>query len=284
VGNLEDATSVAPGADDDASGAAALLELCRVLSARQWEATIRFVAFAAKETGLHGSEHHATAAARVGIPVVGVFNNDIIGSARGPGGTSDPSSVRVFSADDDEGTSRALARYLHRIGERYGGPAVHVVEEPDRPGREGDHLSFSNAGFPAVRIVAGLEDPTRQHNDRDTADRLDAAYHAAVVRLNIAAVANLALAPRAPSAPVLSVSTTEPDALMVSWDAAEGSRVAGYFVAVRSTAQPHYDRVEWVGPATEHVLGGIVPEDVAVAVAASDDMGHTSLFSPEAAP
>ncbi len=298
--DIEDPEGSAPGADDNASGTAALLELARILAGRKWDSTIRLVAFAANETDLEGSAHHAPEVRRAGLPLLAVFNNDVIGGAKGAEG-DEARAVRIFSDGPDDGPSRRLARYAKIVGERYSPLTVEVVPAPDREGREGDHLSFSEEGFAAVRIIEASDDTSRQHSSRDTIDRMDAGYQAEVVRLNLALVANLALAPPAPEeAPHLEALTEleesiEDDAsggadsssgggaLRVSWRPVEAPFVAGYWVALRKAEESHYSQLHWVGSGTELVLSEIEQdESVVVAVASSDDLGHTSLFSPEA--
>jgi hypothetical protein len=277
--------SSAPGADNNASGVAALLELSRILAERRWDATIRAVAFAASEFDQEGSAYHAPRARETGLPIVGVFNNDTIGSGRGPDGTIGLSSVRVFSDGPEGGPSRQLARYAQAIGGRYSKLEVVVVPAPDRDGRRSDHLSFSDEGLSAIRVIEANEDATRQNNARDTVDRMDAGYLADVVKLNLALVANLALAPSAPSAaPELAEVDGQPAALLVTWAKVRDPMVAGYWVAVRGHGDAAYRDLKWAGNVDSYVLTGLqVGEPIAVAVAASDDRGHTSVFGPEAA-
>jgi Zn-dependent M28 family amino/carboxypeptidase len=281
--DVGDGASPAPGADDDASGVAALLELARVMSERRWDATIRFMALSAEETGLGGARFHAARARALGLPLLAVLDADVIGGARGPDGTTDTTRVRVFSADPPDGASRRLARYVGVLGTRYGAPRVEVVGAVDRPGRDGDHHAFSDAGFAAVRLTEGLEDPTRQHNARDTADRMDPSYHAEVTRLVLTTAANLALAPPALSgAPRLTAPPGRPDTVAIEWDALVDPSVAGYYVALRGGTEATYRSVAWVGAATTYEWSGVAPDEpVAVSVAASDDLGHIGLFGPE---
>ena len=286
VADPTNGTADAPGADDNASGTAALLELARVLGQRQWDATLRLIAFAAEEPGLKGSRFHAAAAKRIGLPILAVFNNDIIGSGTGAGGAVDLKHVRVYSADPDDGPSRRLARYAKVIGDRYGSPEVNLIPQADRKGRGGDHQPFSDAGYAAIRLIEAAEDLTRQHNGQDLTDRLNADYHAAVVRLNVVLAGNLALAPPAPeSAPALAVPDGPAGAgvLRISWAPVEQANLAGYWVAYRRADAVAYDKVVWAGQGTSFELAGLAPSETArVAVAAADDLGHMSLFSPEA--
>lgn len=293
VGAIEDGASDAPGAADDASGTAALLELARVLGMRQWDATVRLLATAAQEEGLFGAKHHAAHVRAMGLPIVAVLNNDVVGGAAGEGGARQPARVRVFSAGDDGGPSRRLARYAAVIAARYasalgapaGALAVESVPQADPAGRVGDHQAFTEAGFPAIRLIDAVEDVRHQHDPSDTADRLDAAYHAAVVRLDVALAANLALAPVGEiAAPRLVADSSAPGRYRVSWDPLSDPTVAGYYIGWRRAGDPLYVAVAW-SPTTEVVLDGLpggAGEDVRVAVAASDDLGHLGVFGGEA--
>lgn len=281
VADIDDGASLAPGADDNASGVAGLLELARVLGTRQWDATIRLIAFAAEEEGLAGSKHHAPLAKQAGLPIVAVLNNDIIGGSHGPDGKPVVDRIRAFSAPPDDSPSRRLARYAQVIGARYGLPAVDIQTVADRPDRGSDHQSFSAAGFPAIRFISAAEELARQHNAQDTAERLDPAYHAQIVRLNVATVANLALAPPAPAAaPTLAPGGS--GALKVTWQPVEAPHIAGYYVAWRPTGEQAYRTPVWAGAGSSFDLSGLPEGKVAVAVGAADDMGHLGLFSPEA--
>lgn len=280
--DVADGAADAPGADDDASGVAVLLELVRVMSRRQWDATLRFVAFAAEEPGLKGSRFHAPAAAALGLPIVAVLNNDIVGGTAGAAGQADAARVRVFSADPDDGPSRRLARHAALVAARYGLLEVVVVPRADREGRGGDHQPFSDAGFAAIRLIAAEEDMGRQHNARDTVDRIDADYLGAVARLNLALAANLALAPPAPAGPPrIAVAADRPGAVRLAWDAVPDARVAGYWVAVREAGAPLYGRTIW-SPAADGLVVDAVGAGARFAVAAADDHGHIGLFGPEA--
>jgi len=279
-----DGLSDAPGADDNASGAAALLELARVLGGRQWDGSIRLMATAAEEQGMHGSRHHAPLARRVGLPIEGAINLDIVGGGPDAGGTRAAGSVRAFSAAPDDSPSRALARWARFVAERYGALAVDVQPTSDREGRESDHQPFADAGFPALRLISAVEDTTRQHNALDTAERLDPAYHADVVRLAVALAGNLALAP--PGAPSGVQARIEGADVVASWPAAAGD-VAGYWVAVRRPGSAAFELVVWepASPSPEHRFAGLGAGGGAwrVAVAAGDARGHVGRFGDEAA-
>ena len=281
----KDAAAVAPGADDDASGLAMLLELARVMSRRQWDGTLRFLATAAEEQGLEGARRHATAAESAGLPILAVIGADIVGGSLDGAGQTHRGQLQAFSAGPEESESRQLARYAAFVAERYRaatGLELLLVPAPDREGREGDHLAFSAVGFPALRLIEAAEDPSRQHNARDTIDRIDRDYLANVTRLGLALAASLALAPPAPdSAPTLEATD---GGLGVSWAPVADPAVAGYWLAWRAEGESAWREVVWVGAgATRHVFAELAADArVRVAVASSSDLGHASRFGPEA--
>jgi hypothetical protein len=283
VVDLADGEADAPGADDNASGVAGLLELARVLGARQWDASIRLVAFAAEEQGMHGSRHHAPGARDMGLPIEAMLNLDIIGGGSDAQGNTVSDRLRVFSADPDGGPSRQLARHVAMMAQRYGPIGAEIVPRSDREGRESDHQPFAEAGFAAARLISATEDLTRQHDPSDTLERLDARYHADVVRLAVALTANLALAPTAPTeAPELALAANQTSSLRMIPPAVADARVAGHWMAWRLVEEAAYR--EWRWSAGEPLLIEGLPSGsvVAVAAAASDDAGHTSRFGPEA--
>ncbi|MBC8108001.1 MAG: M20/M25/M40 family metallo-hydrolase, partial [Anaerolineae bacterium] len=179
-----DASGAAPGANDDASGTAAVIELARVLSRMKFDATIVFACFAGEEQGLLGAAALAEKAKAEGWNIVGMFNNDIIGNTRGGNGVKEDNRVRVFSegvpsnesamqlqarqsnGGENDGASRQLARYIKEIGELYvPGFQVSLVYRRDRFGRGGDHIPFLRQGFAAVRFTEPNEDFSRQHQN-----------------------------------------------------------------------------------------------------------------------
>ncbi|HVF95272.1 MAG TPA: M20/M25/M40 family metallo-hydrolase, partial [Sphingomonas sp.] len=197
-------TSDAPGANDDASGVALVLEAARLLSKRKFDATIVYVAFSAEEQGLWGAELLADTVAERGWQVTAMLNNDIVGNSIGQGGVRVADRVRVFSegirasealpdqldrraeGGEDDGPSRALAKTIDGIAAAIPrGLDVFVDRRPDRFGRGGDHEPFLRAGYPAVRFSVGAENWDAQHQDLrtdkgvtygDTIDRMDFAY------------------------------------------------------------------------------------------------------------
>jgi hypothetical protein len=258
VTDVMDATSDAPGANDDASGVALVLETARLLSKRKFDATIVYVAFSAEEQGLWGAELLADTAATRGWQVSAMLNNDIVGNSIGQGGVRDANRVRVFSegirasedlpqqqrrrgeGGEDDGPSRALAKTIDGIAESIpGGFDVVIDRRPDRFGRGGDHEPFLKRGYPAVRFSVGAENWDAQHQDLrtekgvvygDTIDRMDFAYLAKVTAINAATVARLAAAPAAPASVGL-VGDLSRDT-QVSWAPVPGA--AGYRIRWRA--------------------------------------------------
>ena len=230
VTDVMDFTKDSPGANDDASGTAAVLEAARVLSRRKFAGTIVYGVLSGEEQGLLGGKILADYAKAQGWNVVANLNNDIIGNACGSDKTCDPNTVRVFSegprwqgredlaaqqrslGGENDSPSRNLSRFLDTLAERHPeiGLDVRQIWRNDRFGRGGDHTEFLNAGYPAIRFSVAVENYDHQHQDLrtengveygDTADKLDFSYLTKVTRLNVAALAALASAPPPPEEP-----------------------------------------------------------------------------------
>lgn len=176
--DFENASVNAPGANDNASGVAALLEIARVMSQRPHRATVMFVAFGAEEIQRKGSVAFVNEYLRPNnIVIDAMINMDIIGSSTNAAGAVNDYSLRVFSADPNESSSRHLARTLNLLGARLApGMALDVQGAIDRADRYSDHISFSEAGFPAVRFIEAFEEPDRQHTGRDTLEDIQHSY------------------------------------------------------------------------------------------------------------
>jgi Peptidase family M28 len=190
--DISDLRSAAPGANDDGSGVAAVLELARVLSSQTLDATYKFILFAGEEEGLFGSEHLASIMRKDGVHIIAMLNNDIIGNVTGSDGRRVDNRVRIFSGDPDAGPSRQLARDAKRIVESsMPGFGVELVAALDRAGRGGDHIPFHYAGFPAIRFIEAVENLEHQHSANDRVEFMDMAYLANVVRANLAVALEL---------------------------------------------------------------------------------------------
>src|SRR5687768_6560670 len=206
------ATCDAPGANDDASGTAAVLEMARVMAKHDFDATIVFMAVAGEEQSLLGSTYFAQQAKLKGLNVDGMFTNDIIGNSLGGNGVRDAGTVRVFSegvpsdetapeavtrrnvGGENDSPSRQLARFIKETSERYvRGMRVMMIYRRDRYGRGGDHIPFLERGFPAVRFTEPNEDYKHQHQNvrvengvqyGDLPQFVDFKYVANVARVN----------------------------------------------------------------------------------------------------
>lgn len=274
----------APGADDDASGVAALLELARLMSGRQWDASIRLVAFAAGEQEQAGSGHHAPLARQVGLPIEAVFHNEAIGGGTGADAEGAGGGLLAYAAADERSGSRALARWARAVSARYGGLAVAIQDAPDPQGRRGDHRAFDEEGFAALRWSAAETAWERHHGAEDVPEAVDPEALAAVVRTNLALVASLALAPDPPTvAPRILPGTT--GGTRIEWDAPADPSVAGAWVAVRGPDELAWRELRWTAGAGAGALelpGLPADEPLVAALALDDGRGHMSLFGPEA--
>jgi Zn-dependent M28 family amino/carboxypeptidase len=264
VSDVMDATSDAPGANDNASGSALVLEAARVLSRERYPTTIVYALLSGEEQGLHGGQLMAEYAAQQGWTVKAVLNNDIVGGSCGSDGLCDDAHVRVFSegprADLDDATraaqrrdggendspGRNLSRFIAGIAAGQDeGLAVRQIWRTDRLGRGGDQIPFLEAGHPAVRFSVAIEDYDHQHQDLrteggvtygDTVDEMDFPYLAKVTQLNVRALAALAKAPM-PPAPVAEAAVQTFTA--ISWEPVAGA--ASYAVWRRRTDLPRWE-------------------------------------------
>ena len=303
---MTDAESDAPGASDDASGTAAVMEMARVMSQYQFDATIVFMTVPGEEQGLLGAHHWAEEAKKKGLNIAAMFTNDIIGNTFGGNGVRDNARVRVFSegvpsteteaeararqsvGGENDGPSRQLARYIKEVGERYlPNFEVTLVFRRDRYGRGGDHNAFLQRGFPAVRFTEPNEDFTRQHQKvreengikyGDVFEMADPAYVAQVARINAIAMASMALAPAPPTGVRFKTGRQEYDTT-VAWQANKEPDVAGYRVVWRDTYQPFWHRSIEVGNVAEFIMKSLSKDDYFFAVQAIDKDGNASVPS-----
>jgi hypothetical protein len=231
------ATSDAPGANDDGSGTAAVLEAARVLSKHKFPGTIVYATLMGEEQGLYGGKVLANYAKAQGWNVVTVLNNDIIGNSCGSDGVCDSTHARVLSegprsqgeaelaaqthslGGENDSPSRNISRYLDGLADRLKiGLDVRQIWRTDRFSRGGDHIPFLALGFPAARISVAVENYNWQHQDLrtengirygDTIDHVDFAYLAKMTKLNVAALAGIASAPPPPEPKVEGAVSTD---------------------------------------------------------------------------
>lgn len=276
----------APGANDDGSGTAIVLELARVFASSgiEFDATLVFIALAGEEQGLVGAHAHAEAAARAGLVIDAVFNNDIVGGTVSGQGRSDSRLVRVFSEGEEDSPSRQLARYIRDAASSYvPGHTVRLIARYDRFGRGGDHTAFNQRGYAGVRFSEAMENYSRQHTVDDTPEGVSPDYLARNAEVNAAGMAALALAPAAPvvtargRAPMLGRGRSGYDATL-RWQPVPGA--AGYQVVWREAWAPDWQHHRLVaGDATSLTLEGVSIDDYVFGVAAVGPGGHRSLVS-----
>ena len=270
VSDVMNRTADSPGANDDGSGVAGLMECARIMSKQGFPATIIFVAFSGEEQGLLGATHLANTAKGKGWNIAGVLNNDMIGSNNSSEtGIIDNTRLRVFSeglpafeldkkaagirsvGGENDGTSRQLARYVKEVGERYvDNLEVVLIYRNDRFLRGGDHTPFVQAGYPAVRLTEMNENYHHQHQDLrteggveygDLARFLDFEYFGRSTALNLATLANMAEAPAPPQEVKMDVRNLT-NYTQLSWKAPAAGNVKGYYVLIRETWAPVWQK------------------------------------------
>lgn len=277
--NFTSSAAYAPGADDDASGIAALLEIARIMSQHHHRATIIFVAFSAEEIQRTGSKAFVTDYLQAkGININAMLNMDIIGSNTGPDGSINDKEIRVFSAGDNSSRSRQLARALNLISVRLS-PQMNIVVQDtvDRQGRYGDHMSFSDAGYPSVRFIEALEDFSRQHSDRDTIDDVQPNYLVKATQTILTCMTALADGPPAPQN--ISLRPADNGNRQLTWEKVPGA--ASYIVALRRPDglifSDYFETTDYQATWDKFVSSSYV----SLAVAAVDSNGLMGPLSPE---
>lgn len=268
--NVMNRTIDAPGANDDGSGVAAVMECARILARQSFPATILFVAFSGEEQGLLGAEHLADTARKANWNIEAMLNNDIMGSNNSnETNIIENTKVRVFSeglpfpeldkkasgirnfGSENDGASRQLARYVKEIGERYvDNLEVVMVYRPDRFLRGGDQTPFLQRGFTAVRITEMNENYNHQHQDvrkekniqyGDLPEFMDFEYLRKNTVLNLVNLANLAKSPGMPQDVKVEVRNLT-NSTLLSWSAPKAGKPKGYYVLMRETYQPFWQK------------------------------------------
>ncbi|MBE0674952.1 MAG: M28 family metallopeptidase [Bacteroidales bacterium] len=298
-----DNTSQAPGANDDASGIAAMLEIARVISVKGYPATIIFTAVSGEEHGLYGSKHLAQRAKAENWNIIAFLNNDMIGNSDSNETLlRDNMRVRVFSegvpayeteemaaqrrytSGENDGKARQLARYIKEVGERYVDQLeVTLVFRNDRFGRGGDHTPFCQEGFTAVRICEFNENYDRQHQVPrvengiqygDLPEFVDYEYVRKNTAMNLANILNLAMAPNEPVNCGIRTSGSNTSTLV--WQAPEqGKKPAGYYILIRETYMPLWQKKIFVTGTS--VTIPYSKDNYFFAIQSVDEDGHESL-------
>lgn len=296
-----DATSDAPGADDDASGVAVVMELARILATRPLRATVVLAAVAGEEQGLYGAAHLAEQLKRSGVDVQSMFTNDIVGSPRGVDGKVDPRVVRLFAegvptsetpeqaatrkavGGENDSPARQLARFVRDVAENDAtGMRLRVVYRRDRYLRGGDHIPFLERAMPAARFTEPHEDYAHQHQDvrvedgvqyGDLARFCDFAYVARVAAVNLATTWSLAQGPGTPKGVRILTAGLSTGTELVWQDGP--ADVAGYEVVYRESTAADWQRVVQVGRQTRAQLP-LSKDNVLFGVRAVDHRGRRS--------
>jgi len=299
--NVMDAESEAPGANDDASGVAAVMEMACSMAFQRYDATLVFMAVAGEEQGLLGSAHWAEEAKKKGLNIAGMVSNDIIGSPTGADGQRHDGEVRLFAnglgskspelgeivrfGGENDTPAHELGRYLKDAAERYvPGMTVRLILRPDRFLRGSDHLSFLERGYAGVRFVEPAEDYRHQHKnvtvvngvqEGDLPQFVDFDYVAKVARVNVAGLASLALAPPVPREAGIEVVQLENDTTL-RWRANDEPDLAGYRIVWREVGAPTWQYSRDVGNVTRYTLKGVSKDDYIFGVVALDRDGNAS--------
>jgi Zn-dependent M28 family amino/carboxypeptidase len=303
VSDVMNTTADAPGANDDGSGVAAMMELAKIMSKRSYPCTIVFVAVTGEEQGLYGARHLAEMAKAEKWNIVAMLNNDMIGNSLSSGTRlSNNTKVRVFSEtipyletedeakmrkatnSDNDSPSRQLARYIKTATEQYVPQLeVELVYRNDRFLRGGDHTPFSQNGFTAIRMCEMNENYDHQHQDLrtekgvkygDLPEFMDFDYLRKTTAANLASLTNLALAPRAPKNVGIEVKDLTNFSTLV-WEAPEGKSPFGYQILIRSTSDSQWQKAIFVKDTRAEIAYS--KDNFFFAVQAVDELGHPSL-------
>ena len=297
-----DAKCDAPGANDDASGTAAVLEMARVMARYKFDATIIFMAVPGEEQGLLGATYFAEQAKKSNMDIEGMFTNDIVGNSLGGNGVRDARTVRVFSegvpsnetqqeaatrrsvGGENDSQSRQLARFVKEVAERYlPSMKVWLIYRRDRYGRGGDHQPFLERGFSAVRFTEPNENYQHQHQNvrtengikfGDLPEFVDFLYVANVARVNAAALAALASGPARPR--TVTFPTSLSNDTPIKWDANKEPDLAGYEIVWRDTTAPLWTNAQPVGNVLTFTMKGMSKDNYFFGVRAIDKDGNRS--------
>ncbi|MCT2586380.1 M20/M25/M40 family metallo-hydrolase [Actinophytocola gossypii] len=300
ISDVMNATDDSPGADDDASGVAIVMELARVMARREPAATIVFAAVAGEEQGLYGARYMAVRYREAGVDVQGMFTNDIVGSSTADDGTRDPRTVRLFAegvptdeteeeaavrrsvGGENDSPSRQLARFVRTVADnRATGMDVRVIYRRDRYLRGGDHIGFLEQGYPAARFTEPHEDYAHQHQDvrvedgkqyGDLIEFCDFGYMHRVAKVNAATLWTLANAPGTPKGTHVRTDNLTNDTVLV-WERGTEPDLAGYEVVWRETTDPEWTHVIPVGDVTETTVD-MSKDNVFFGVRAVDQAGR----------
>jgi hypothetical protein len=300
--NTLDGETDAPGANDNASGVAGVLEAARLLTKHRFGSSIVFAQLSGEEQGLWGGQTLAAQAKEEGWDIAAVLNNDMIGNIEGLDRVIDNTTFRVFSepipvgtteaehrrhrfyGGEVDGPSRQIARYVDRITDLYlTNLDAMMIYRLDRFGRGGHHRPFNDQGFPGVRIMETHEQYERQHQNLRTEDgikygdvieKVNFPYAASLTAVNAATLAALAWAPPAPD--TVQIGGAVQPSTTLAWSAVDDPNLAGYKIYWRLTTSPQWEKSRFVGKVTRHALENIVIDNYLFGVAAVGTDGNES--------
>ncbi|CAM2774202.1 M28 family peptidase [Pseudoalteromonas distincta] len=302
VSDVMDFTSDSPGANDNASGVAGVIEAARVLSKYKFNGSVVYAALSGEEQGLFGGKILTEYAQKHKWQVHGVLNNDMIGNITGINGVTDNTTARIFSegtrvvetkeqantrrftGGEVDSASRNLARYIDTVADRYiPNLDTMLVYRLDRFGRGGHHRPFNDAGFAAVRIMETNEHYDRQHQDLrtengieygDTIEGVDFDYTAKLTSLNAVTMASMAWAPAPPKEVKITGAVTANTSF--SWQQSSDENVAGYKIYWRYTSEPQWQFSKYVGRVSQYTLKNVVIDNYYFGVASVSKDGVES--------
>lgn len=301
--DVMDSTIDAPGANDDASGVAAMMELARIMCKREFPFTIIFVAVVGEEQGLYGAKHLADKAKDQNWNVIAMINNDMIGNSLSSGTQlRDNTQVRVFSETipyleteaeakirkstnrDNDSPSRQLARYIKMVTNQYVEQLdIKLIYRNDRFLRGGDHTPFSQNGFTAIRFCEMNENFDHQHQTvrkengiqyGDLPEFMDFEYMKKVACSNLATLSNLAWSPKAPKNVGIEVKEVT-NFSVLNWNKPEGKPIYGYNILIRETSSPIWEKSIFVKDTKAEIPYS--KDNYFFAVQSVDELGHSSL-------
>ena len=301
--DVMDSSIDAPGANDDGSGVAAMMELARIMCKREFPFTIIFVAVVGEEQGLYGAKYLADKAKEQKWNVIAMINNDMIGNSLSSGTQlRDNRQVRVFSETipyleteaeakirkstnrDNDSPSRQLARYIKTVTNQYVEQLdIKLVYRNDRFLRGGDHTPFSQNGFTAIRFCEMNENFDHQHQTvrkenniqyGDLPEFMDFEYLRKVACSNLATLSNLAWSPRAPLNIRIEVKDLTNFSTLV-WNKPEGKSIYGYNILIRETSSPIWEKSIFVTDTNAEIPYS--KDNYFFAVQSIDELGHASL-------
>ena len=304
VSDPNDYTSLSPGANDNASGMAGVIEAARVLSKYEFDNSIIYVGLSGEEQGLYGGAGLANFAKKNNWEIIGILNNDMIGNIEGVDGVIDNFSFRIFSeptpANESEvsirrrrfyggevdGNSRQLARYIHKTVRKYM-PEMNpmMIYRLDRFGRGGHHRPFNDLGYAGVRIMEAHENYNRQHQDIRTENSIEYGdvisgvnfkYAKKLTAVNAINLASLGWSPKEPKS--VKIGGAVKPSTKLKWEKPKNSKILGYKIYWRETTSPYWENSRFVGNINQFTLKGIVIDNYLFGVSSVGNNNQESVI------